>query len=102
MHARRISSDGAPSRGRDHRPVSPRLAAFSIGLAAVCSTLCASGCAEPTPPNVILISIDGLRPERIQVLQHGPAAAQGVLYGVLINNANRVNGRGEAQSGIAL
>ena len=31
---------------------------------------------------------------RIQVLQCGPAAERGVLYGALVNNANRVNGRG--------
>ena len=32
--------------------------------------------------------------ERIHVLQCGPAAEKGVLYGALVNNANRVNGRG--------
>lgn len=32
--------------------------------------------------------------ERTHVLQHGPAAQQGVLYSALVNNANRVNGRG--------
>jgi aldehyde:ferredoxin oxidoreductase len=41
---------------------------------------------------------DGIREElgdgRIQVLQCGPAAEKGVLFGALINNANRVNGRG--------
>jgi aldehyde:ferredoxin oxidoreductase len=41
---------------------------------------------------------DALREEhgdpRLQVLQCGPAAEQGVLYGALVNNANRVNGRG--------
>ncbi len=41
---------------------------------------------------------DAIRKElgdrHIEVLQCGPAAEQGVLYGVLINNANRVNGRG--------
>ena len=31
--------------------------------------------------------------ERIQVLQCGPAAEKGVLFGALINNANRANGR---------
>jgi aldehyde:ferredoxin oxidoreductase len=31
---------------------------------------------------------------RIEVLQCGPAAERGVLFGALINNANRVNGRG--------
>jgi len=31
---------------------------------------------------------------RLQVLQCGPAAEAGVRYGVLINNASRVNGRG--------
>ncbi len=40
---------------------------------------------------------DAIRAElgdrRIQVLQCGPAAEQGVLYGALVNNANRVNGR---------
>ena len=30
---------------------------------------------------------------KIQVLQCGPAAEAGVLYGALVNNANRVNGR---------
>lgn len=37
---------------------------------------------------------EDLGDQRVQVLQCGPAAEQGVLYGVLINNANRVNGRG--------
>ncbi len=41
---------------------------------------------------------DNLREElgdaRIQVLQCGPAAEKGVRYGALVNNANRVNGRG--------
>ena len=32
--------------------------------------------------------------QRITVLQCGPAAERGVLYGALINNANRANGRG--------
>jgi aldehyde:ferredoxin oxidoreductase len=32
--------------------------------------------------------------DRIQVLQCGPGAEKGVLYGALVNNANRVNGRG--------
>ncbi|MFN2231837.1 MAG: aldehyde ferredoxin oxidoreductase family protein [Anaerolineae bacterium] len=32
--------------------------------------------------------------ERVHVLQCGPAAEAGVLYGALVNNANRVNGRG--------
>ena len=31
--------------------------------------------------------------DRIQVLQCGPAAEKGVLYGALISNANRANGR---------
>jgi len=31
---------------------------------------------------------------RLQVLQCGPAAERGVRYGALVNNANRVNGRG--------
>jgi len=31
---------------------------------------------------------------RVHVLQCGPAAERGVLYGALVNNANRVNGRG--------
>ncbi len=31
--------------------------------------------------------------DRIQVLQCGPAAEKGVLFGALINNANRANGR---------
>jgi aldehyde:ferredoxin oxidoreductase len=31
---------------------------------------------------------------RVHVLQCGPAAEKGVLYGALVNNANRVNGRG--------
>lgn len=31
---------------------------------------------------------------RIHILQCGPAAERGVLYGALVNNANRVNGRG--------
>ncbi len=31
---------------------------------------------------------------RIQVLQCGPAAERGVRFGALVNNANRVNGRG--------
>ncbi len=31
---------------------------------------------------------------KIQILQCGPAAEAGVLYGALVNNANRVNGRG--------
>lgn len=35
-----------------------------------------------------------LRDERIQVLQCGPAAERGVRHGALVNNANRVNGRG--------
>ena len=35
-----------------------------------------------------------LNDTRVQVLQCGPASEQGVLYGVLINNSNRVNGRG--------
>jgi aldehyde:ferredoxin oxidoreductase len=35
-----------------------------------------------------------LKDERIHVLQCGPAAEAGVLYGALVNNANRVNGRG--------
>lgn len=41
---------------------------------------------------------DAIRQElddpRIQVLQCGPASERGVLYGALINNANRANGRG--------
>ncbi len=41
---------------------------------------------------------DGIREElgdkRIRVLQCGPAAEQGVLFGALISNANRANGRG--------
>jgi aldehyde:ferredoxin oxidoreductase len=32
--------------------------------------------------------------QRVHVLQCGPAAERGVLYGALVNNANRVNGRG--------
>ena len=40
---------------------------------------------------------DAIREEladaKIQVLQCGPAAEAGVLYGALVNNANRVNGR---------
>ncbi len=36
---------------------------------------------------------DGLGDRRIQVLQCGPAAEQGVHFGALINNANRANGR---------
>ncbi|MGC9522679.1 MAG: aldehyde ferredoxin oxidoreductase family protein [Anaerolineae bacterium] len=35
-----------------------------------------------------------LEDERIQVLQCGPAAERGVRYSALVNNANRVNGRG--------
>jgi len=35
-----------------------------------------------------------LADDKIQVLQCGPAAEAGVLYGALVNNANRVNGRG--------
>ena len=35
-----------------------------------------------------------LEDERIHILQCGPAAEAGVLYGALVNNANRVNGRG--------
>jgi aldehyde:ferredoxin oxidoreductase len=41
---------------------------------------------------------DALRKElgdaRVQILQCGPAAEKGVRYGALVNNANRVNGRG--------
>lgn len=41
---------------------------------------------------------DAIREElgdpRIHVLQYGPAAENGVLYSALVNNANRVNGRG--------
>jgi len=41
---------------------------------------------------------DALRKElgdqRVHVLQCGPAAENGVLYGALVNNSNRVNGRG--------
>ncbi|MCJ7736612.1 MAG: aldehyde ferredoxin oxidoreductase, partial [Anaerolineae bacterium] len=41
---------------------------------------------------------DALREElgdtRLHVLQCGPAAERGVRYGALVNNANRVNGRG--------
>ncbi len=41
---------------------------------------------------------DAIRTElddkRIQVLQHGPAAERGVRFSALVNNANRVNGRG--------
>jgi aldehyde:ferredoxin oxidoreductase len=41
---------------------------------------------------------DAIREElddpRIQVLQCGPAAERGVRFGALVNNANRVNGRG--------
>ena len=40
---------------------------------------------------------DGIRDEmddqRIQILQCGPGGEQGVLYGALISNANRANGR---------
>ncbi|MHB1319627.1 MAG: aldehyde ferredoxin oxidoreductase family protein, partial [Anaerolineae bacterium] len=37
---------------------------------------------------------DELGDRRIHVLQCGPAAERGVRYGALVNNANRVNGRG--------
>jgi aldehyde:ferredoxin oxidoreductase len=41
---------------------------------------------------------DAIREElndtRIHILQCGPAAERGVRYGALVNNANRVNGRG--------
>ena len=37
---------------------------------------------------------DELGDRRIRVLQCGPAAERGVRYGALVNNANRVNGRG--------
>jgi aldehyde:ferredoxin oxidoreductase len=37
---------------------------------------------------------DELDDARVQVLQCGPAAEKGVRYGALVNNANRVNGRG--------
>ncbi len=35
-----------------------------------------------------------LNDQRVHVLQCGPAAERGVRYGALVNNANRVNGRG--------
>ncbi len=35
-----------------------------------------------------------LADRRVHVLQCGPAAERGVLFGALVNNANRVNGRG--------
>ena len=35
-----------------------------------------------------------LEDKRIQVMQCGPAAERGVRFGALVNNANRVNGRG--------
>lgn len=37
---------------------------------------------------------DELEEPRAQVLQCGPGAERGVVYGALVNNANRVNGRG--------
>jgi aldehyde:ferredoxin oxidoreductase len=37
---------------------------------------------------------DELGDQRVHVLQCGPAAERGILYGALVSNANRVNGRG--------
>jgi aldehyde:ferredoxin oxidoreductase len=37
---------------------------------------------------------EGLDDDRIQILQYGPAAERGIRYSALVNNANRVNGRG--------
>ncbi len=37
---------------------------------------------------------EALDDDRIQILQYGPAAERGIRYSALVNNANRVNGRG--------
>ena len=37
---------------------------------------------------------ESLDDDRIQILQHGPAAERSIRYSALVNNANRVNGRG--------
>jgi len=54
----------------------------------------AAGLEEMLTADVEDVLREELGDARIRVLQCGPAAARGVLYGALVNNANRVNGRG--------